>query len=284
MLENLKISIGDVSISIEGDVQKAGWKIPPAYCPFIWLGKTDMSLRLHKGAPGTLVGEKVFDCPPIWTLYRQNGTSVIRIFHKLSEPERTLVLPRHLEKADLYFADKSCRPVDPFYGPTMELLMVNYLAQGRGVIIHSCGIERNRKGMLFVGESRAGKSTLARMWGDEKGVDVLSDDRIIVRKKGGHFWMYGTPWHGDAGFASPKGVRLERVFFLRHGQKNSIKEIKGIDPVLQLLTCSFPTHWDSQGMAFTLEMLADLTSEVPCQELTFKPDRKVIDFVEQHTK
>ena len=284
MSKNLEIRIGDVSISIEGDFQKSNWEIPPAYRPFIRLGKTDMSLRLHQGAPDALVGEKVFDCPPIWTLYRQNGTSVIRIFHTLSDPERTLVLPRYLEKADLYFADKSCRFIDPFYGPTMELLMVNYLAQGRGVIIHSCGIERNRKGILFVGESRAGKSTLARIWGDEKGVDVLSDDRIIVRKKGGHFWMYGTPWHGDARFASPKGVRLERVFFLRHGQKNSIKEINGIDPVSQLLTCSFPTHWDPQGMAFTLEMFADLTSEVPCQELTFKPDRKVIDFVEQHTK
>ena len=176
MLENLKISIGDVSISIEGDVQKSNWEMPPAYCPFLWLGKTDMSLRLHKGAPDALVGEKVFDCPPIWTLYRQNGKSAIKIFDSRLFPslERTLVLPRHLEKNDLYFADKSCRFIDPFYGPTMELLMVNYLAQGRGVIIHSCGIERNREGILFVGESGAGKTTLARMWGDERMLSLLS--------------------------------------------------------------------------------------------------------------
>jgi len=275
-----KITIGGVGISIEGNY----CGISPAYGPFVGPGKTDISLRLYQGVPDTPTGEKVFDSPPIWTLYCKDGTFLIRIFDTFSGLNRTLVFPRRLRKADLYFAEKSGQFRDPFYGPTMELLMVNYLAQGRGVIIHSCGIARNRKGILFVGESGAGKSTLARMWGDEKGVDVLSDDRTIVRKKGGHFWMYGTPWHGDATFASPKGVRLERVFFLRHGQKNSIKEINGIDPVLQLLTCSFPTHWDPQGMAFTLEMFADLTSKVPCQELTFKPEKSVIDFVEQHTK
>jgi hypothetical protein len=32
-------------------------------------------------------------------------------------------------------------------------------------------------------------------------------------------------------------------------------------------------------MAFTLEMLTDLTTQVPCQELTFRPDRSIIDFV-----
>jgi hypothetical protein len=282
MSKNLKIRIGEVCISIEGDAQMSDWEIAPAYRPFIWPGEADIKLRLHRGLPDTPGGEKVFDCPPIWTLYRQNGASIIRIFDRLSGLERILVLPRHLEKTDLYFADKSGPFLDPFYGPTMELLMVNYLARGRGVIIHSCGIARNGRGILFVGESGAGKSTLARMWDQEKnGFDVLSDDRTIVRKKGHHFWMYGTPWHGDAKFGSPRGVRLERIFFLRHGQKNSINELKGIDPVSQLLTCSFPPYWDPQGMAFTLEVFTDLSAQVPCQQLTFKPERSTLDLVER---
>jgi len=188
-------------------------------------------------------------------------------------------LPPHLESADLYFADKSGPFLDPFYGPTMELLMVNYLAKGRGVIIHSCAIARKGRGILFVGESTAGKSTLAKMWDQENGFDVLSDDRTVVRKKGHQFWMYGTPWHGEAKFGSPRGVRLERIFFLRHGQKNSIKEIKGIDPVSQLLTCSFPPYWDPQGMAFTLEIFTDLAADIPCQSLSFRPERSAIDHV-----
>jgi len=137
------------------------------------------------------------------------------------------------------------------------------------------------KGILFVGESGAGKSTLARMWGEEKGVEVLSDDRMIVRKRGGQLWMYGTPWHGNARFASSQGVILERIFFLKQGKENAIAETKGIERVSRLLTCSFPAHWDRQGMASALEIFTDLTVQVPCQELTFKPHRSLLDFVKR---
>jgi hypothetical protein len=192
---------------------------------------------------------------------------------------RTLVLPSPIKKAELYFNEKAPRFLDPFFGPTLELLMVHTLAEGKGAIIHACGISRNRKGILFVGESGAGKSTLAKMWDQEPGVDVLSDDRNVVRKKGDRFWAHGTPWHGDAKFASAESVVLERIFFLKQGKENAINEIKGIHPVSLFLTTSFPPYWDANGMAFTLEMLTDLTTQVPCQELTFRPDRSIIDFV-----
>jgi len=246
-------------------------------------GKADIRLCLHQGVPNILIGEEVFDCSPIWTLYRQNGTSVIKIPGSRSVPdfETVLILPSHLDKAELYSSKKSAVQTDLFQSPATELLMVNYLAQGRGVMLHACGIALNGKGILFVGESGAGKSTMAGICGKENGVEVLSDDRIIIRKMRGGFWIYGTPWHGDAKVVSPRGVRLERIFFLRHGQKNSSRETRGIDPVSRLVTCSFSPHWDSPGMQFTLQLLTDLTAQLPCQVLTFRPDRSALDFVER---
>lgn len=85
------------------------------------------------------------------------------------------------------FADNCTRFIDPYFGPTMELLLMHYLAQERGVILHACGIVIEDRGIPFLGESGAGKSTLARMWDQENGVDILSDDRIIVRKQGRKF-------------------------------------------------------------------------------------------------
>jgi len=281
MVMNAQIQIGEVSISIEGDAETADWEIPLAYQPFLQPGESDVILRLHRSIPENLTGEMVFDCPPIWTLYRQHGTSIIRIVDDLSGIERTLVFPPQVEKADLYFDERAGRFADPFYGPTMELLMVNYLAQGRGAILHACGIALNEKGILFVGEPDAGKSTMANMWAQEADVHVLSDDRIIVRKKGDRFWIYGTPWHGEASFVSPEGVTVERVCFLRHGKKNSIKEIKGIDSVSRLITCSFLPHWDPQGMAFSMGFFTDLAAHVPCYDFTFKPDRCVIELVKE---
>jgi len=281
MSNNLAIKIGDVAISIEGEVSA---EIAPAYLPFTSRGKTDISLRLHKGIPEMVVGEKVFESAPIWTLYRENGKSVIKIFPEMADLQRTLFLPRHLRHADLYFADDFIRFIDPYFGPTLELLLIHYLAQGRGVILHSCGIVIEDRGILFLGESGAGKSTLARMWDQENGVDILSDDRVIVRKKGREFRVYGTPWHGEAAFGSPREARLESIFFLRHGQENSVKDMKGLDPVSHLLTCSFPPLWDSQEMEFVLEFFSQLATQVPCQELTFRPEKSALALVKKISK
>ena len=277
----MAIRIGDVTISIEGEVSG---EIAPAYLPFIAQGKTDISLRLHRGIPDLVVEEKVFECPPIWTLYRENGKSVIRLFPEMRDLQRTLFFPHHLKHADLYFADDCTRFSDPFFGPTMELLLMHYLAQKRGVILHACGIVIEDRGILFVGESGAGKSTLATMWDQENGVDILSDDRVIVRKQGREFRVYGTPWHGEASFGSPREARLERIFFLSHGRENSVKDMTGIDPVSHLLTCSFPPLWDSQGMEVALEFFSQVAAQVPCQKLRFKPEKSVLALVKKVTK
>ncbi|NIQ37560.1 MAG: hypothetical protein GTN81_03080 [Proteobacteria bacterium] len=256
--------------------------LPLIYRPFVASGEPDITLRLHRGIPDFARGERVFDCPPMWTLYRQNGKSIVEIFHDpiFSGLERTLVLPSD-DRGDLYFTANPPYDTDPFHGPTIELVMGHYLAHGRGAIIHACGFAMNGKGLLFVGQSGTGKSTLARLWDKEGGGGILSDDRIIVRDRGSQFWMYGTPWHGDAKLASPEEVKLERIFFLRHGHENSVKGIEGIDPVSRLLSCSFPTHWDPQGMRFALELFTNMTARIPCSELTFKPSGSVTRLVEK---
>jgi hypothetical protein len=281
MSNNLTIRIGGVAISVEGEVSG---EITPAYLPFIGSGKTDISLRLHRGIPDIEVGEKVFESPPIWTLYRENGNTVIRLFPEMGDLQRILLLPHHLEDADLHFAGNCTRFMEPFFGPILELLLMHYLAQARGVILHACGIVVEDRGILFLGESGAGKSTLARMWGQENGVNILSDDRVIVREKGHEFRAYGTPWHGEASFGSPGEAKLERIFFLSHGNENSFKEMKKLDVLSHLLTCSFPPLWDSQGMELTLELFNQLATQVPCQELSFRPEKSVLALVKRITK
>ena len=279
--KNVIIRIGDVAISIEGHLSG---EIAPAYLPFVAQGKSDISLRLHHGLPDLVVGEKVFESPPIWTLYRENGTSVIKLFPEMGDLQRTLFLPQNLKQADLYFGDDSIRFIDPYFGPIIELLLMHYLAQERGVILHACGIVIEDKGILFVGESGAGKSTLARLWDQEDGVDILSDDRIIVRKQGREFRAYGTPWHGEAAFGSPGEAKLERIFFLSHGQENTTIEMTGLDPVARLLTCSFPPLWDPKAMEFALEFFSQIADHVPFQELSFRPEKSVLALVKKRIK
>jgi hypothetical protein len=280
MIENTQFSIGDITISIVGGLALTALEIPSAYRPFIDNGRTDVTLRLHEKILVPTVGEKIFDSPPIWSLYRTNGTSTLRIFEKMPGCGRTLVLPQNIENSNLYFDDPAGNYCTPFYGPTMELLMVNYLAQGRGVIIHGCGIKQDDRGLLFVGESGAGKTTMARIWSRESDVEVLSDDRTLIRKKDDHFVMYGTPWHGEGKFGSPGSVKLDQIFFIKHAQENSILKSNNAHSVTQFLQCSFPPFWDAAGMEYSMDVFSDLVAAAPCRMLSFKQDGSIIDFVD----
>ena len=279
MTENLTFKIGDIGIALDGEPQIKQSEIKAAYRPFISTDPADIQLRMHVDSSGIPAGEKVFDSSPIWALYRQNDVLIIKLFETMNGLNRSLCISRDCNRADLYFTEPNGSFIDPFFGPTIELLMVNYLARVGSIIVHACGVDYRGKGILFVGESGAGKSTLTKIWNKENGVEILSDDRIIIRKKNDQYWMYGTPWHGDARFASPAKVKLEKVFFIKHGQANSIKAAGGTLPVLRFLKASFPPFWDKKCMQFAMAFFNDLATAVPCRELSFVPDSKIVEFV-----
>jgi hypothetical protein len=277
MPNSLKIGIADIIISIEGaDIPT----IPPAYRPFICSGKSDIRLRLHRRRPHLPAAEKIFSCSPIWHLYRHRDLSIVKIFEELDVPGSTLAFSDHLQTVDLYPSDRNRFLPNPFDGPILELLMINYLALEKGVVIHACGVEKDGLGLLFAGESGAGKSTLAQLWNEAAAGQVLSDDRTIIRQKNGQFWMHGTPWHGEAKFGLPGGVKLEHCFFLGRSQTNTLEKLGAARAVSNLLTCCFPPFWDKKGMAYTMKIFSQMVTAIPCEELRFVPDGRVVDMIQ----
>jgi hypothetical protein len=108
---------------------------------------------------------------------------------------------------------------------------------------------------------------------------ILNDDRIILRRREGRFWMYGTPWHGDYGGVSSQGVSLEKVFFLNHDIENHAQRKEGVAAASMLLARCFPPMWDGPGMGYTLDLLGELAQAVPCYDLGFVPDGRVVDLI-----
>jgi len=277
----LNLRIGEISLALDWQKPIGNWEVPPAYQPFIGGSQPDMRLVLHQQPPEIGPGKKIFESPPIWTLVRYPDKSAIRIFENLQGFQRTLVIPSGLDETELYFNGAGSRFMDPFFGPTLELLMIHGLAREKGVILHTCGIARGDSGTLFAGESGAGKSTMAGLWNRQEGIVVLSDDRTVVRKTGGEFRMHGTPWHGEAKFGLARDARLDKIFFIRHGDANRVREMNGAEAVQSLLTCAFPPYWDAAGMGFTLDFFSEMTAAVPCYELFFTPDQGAVDLINQ---
>jgi hypothetical protein len=172
------------------------------------------------------------------------------------------------------------RPVYPLEYPLDELLMIHRLSRGEGVEVHAVGIsDAEGRGHLFLGHSGAGKSTTARLWLDRPGVRILSDDRIILRVHDRQIWMYGTPWHGDAGIASPDSAPLSGIYLLERGNSNERQLIPSGRAAAELFARTFVTHHSGEGIRFTLEFLDRVAREVPCSIFKFVPDETAVEAI-----
>jgi hypothetical protein len=171
-------------------------------------------------------------------------------------------------------------PIFPLEYPLDELVMMHRLALGEGAEVHALGLaDKDGSGYLFLGHSGAGKSTTARLWMAQPGVELLSDDRIILRRHDDKFWMYGTPWHGDAGVASPGRAPLSAIFLLEQAPANELATLSASKAAAELFARAFVPHYLKSGIHFTLGFLDQLTRSVPCSILRFTPTPSAVEAV-----
>jgi hypothetical protein len=227
--------------------------------------------------------EKIFDSKSTWSLYSSQKKYFLYdcSLELNSLPSKLLILEADFKSGEIFIKNSKIDQnlfSDPLGYPLNQILMIILLSLRKGVLLHACGIDDGGYGYLFLGKSTHGKSTIAKLW-SESGATVLNDDRIIVREKDGEFWMYGTPWHGDFNEVSPKALPIRKLFLLKHSKKNSVVPKKDAEAVSMLLTRSFPPLWDQKGMDYTLGFLDRIVSKLPCYELDFLPDKRIIDFV-----
>ncbi|MFH1191658.1 MAG: hypothetical protein V1670_05635 [Candidatus Omnitrophota bacterium] len=166
----------------------------------------------------------------------------------------------------------------------LQVLLINYFAQrNQGIFTHSIGVkDLDGSGLLFSGKSGAGKSTTARLWHKHSKAMVLNDDRIIVRKLNGKFFIYGSPWHGE--FSDYLASRIEsaplkRIFFIHHSPENIATRISPKQAFSLLYSALFPTFWDKNCLENIAAFCDDLVKNVPCCSLGFVNDKRMIEFV-----
>jgi len=166
----------------------------------------------------------------------------------------------------------------PLQYPLDEVLMVHALAQGKGVEIHGCGLlDSSGRAYVFAGQSGAGKSTLARLLVDHPGVTLLSDERVVLRTDRDRIAVFGTPWQGDAHFASPLSGELGAVFFLNKAATHLVVPTSGSRAAARLFACAFLPFHNAQAVERTIAAVEEVTRKTSCYDLWFAPDSSVID-------
>ncbi len=282
-LTEFTIGIAGIGLSFLFDRDLSEFGVEDIDYEFITDIRPETKLRVrHDSLPQRSIGKRIFDSGSTWALYRDQGKYVLQdsTFDSDPPPNRLVILESDFKSGDIYNIDELNQNflTDPLGYPLNQVLMILLLSRCKGLMLHACGIDDRGYGYLFLGNSGHGKSTIARLWSENKAI-VLNDDRIIVREINGELLMYGTPWPGDFKEVSSKGLPIRKLFFLRHGEKNSAVPKKGREAVLMLLTRCFPPIWDKKGMEYTMGLCHRLVHKIPCYEFSFEPDRKIVDFV-----
>ncbi len=278
-----KIYIGGFTIALISEMDQGISITNESYNKFFTSKKAQIPLNVFFGRLPDFDGwSLIFDSGSVWKLYQREDRWGIGMYSPAlkSGLYQAVIFEQDFYTGDIFLPNSNVNTNPfPYTYPFPEVHMINLLSQGNGVLVHACAVKDGDRGLLFAGTSGAGKSTIAELWNSQGNAAILSDDRVIIRKHEGKFWIYGTPWHGSGRFASPDSVPLTRIHFLKHAPENQLLALKSIDAHTKMLVRSFPTYWNSAGMDFTLGFLDELVQEVPCCELGFVPDVSVVDFV-----
>jgi hypothetical protein len=98
-------------------------------------------------------------------------------------------------------------------------------------------------------------------------------------KTSGGMRMYGTPWHGEAAYASPGSAPLARIFILEHGYGNVLTRLSASQAVGELFARSFVPFHRHKYVDSALEFLQELVGAVPVYRYAFEPTEAAVERV-----
>jgi hypothetical protein len=300
----MHMEIGDVLFSIRaaGKISHIVHEYEPAYQSFF--RKADkggnretikVNVRLESGKmPDIKKLTKIFDSGQSWAMYQAGEVYWIALQPPIYErPLWVARFDRDLTGVTVYCGKKLIgeregkRVVsNPVRYPLDLLLLMYILAPNQGGVIHAAGVEIKGKGFIFPGRSGAGKSTLSGLFAapeKPKNLEVLSDERMVVRKVGETFRAYGSPWPGEGAIALNKSMPLAGIFFLHHGRDggNRIKKIKPPEALDRLLQVTSIPWYDRETMPQLLHFCEELIAAIPCFDLHFTPGTEVVNLMQE---
>ena len=283
------LRIADVSIGLEAESPTMEVAFADTHTAFLVESarpEIEVSAVWSELSPAA-TGVHLFDAPGAWHLTRSNGHCILDFFTPLrgGVPYKKLTASCDWSRGrvalhrDAYRSDQPVRPLDY---PLDELLLLHYLSQRSGVIVHGCGIvDGTGAGYLFVGHSGAGKTTTALLWKDLPGVTILSDDRIVLRRREGRALMHGTPWHGESRLSSPASAEIRAIFLLDHGVANGFGPVRPAEAVADLVARSFLPFHDGAGLMSVVSLFEQILAEVPCLRYCFAPGPAAVEAVRE---
>jgi hypothetical protein len=167
-----------------------------------------------------------------------------------------------------------------FGHPLDRIVFSRLLAQHRRGVLHAAGLVLDGRGVILAGASGAGKTTAARWFAGRDHI-VLSDERVVVGMLEAVPHVWGTPWHGDGGFAEPGPAPLHRIFLLEKDGDNTSAALSAAVACARLLSLCTVPYWNPAAAALVVDGVAETIDAAPAAAsvLRLRDDASSVDFL-----
>lgn len=253
--------------------------------------KYDIAINVLRGSVKIPPGSKaVFKSPYVeeingvavkksdkfWTVYQHGDYILVHTSMPLSNTiNEAMIVIRPGEKAWDIIIDSKDIKVNPVAYPLDGLLYYYLTALHGDIFIHGSGVELDRKGILFTGQSGRGKTTIAHLF-DEAGARVIHDDRLIIRKIDDEFIMFNTPVYE---LERSNYTRLDAIYTLDHGKLNKATAMKSVESLTSVMANCIQHHWNAALIGTFTSAIKNMTGVIPVKHLEFVPDKSLVDFI-----
>jgi hypothetical protein len=151
-------------------------------------------------------------------------------------------------------------------GTFLRAFMSQILANESGFLLHSAGAKVRGGACVLAGVSGSGKSTISRLGAPGR---MLSDEIVLVQKRGGGWKAFGTPFNGELEISNAGGAALRALYFLEKSGRWGKRLLPRQEAARRTLRCVLNFSDDPSAHRGILDAAADLVSSVPAYALSF---------------
>ena len=232
------------------------------------------------------LGKEIYRKSP-WVIYRRGNSWIYAGILPTSEDDdfyRIVVFNNDHTTAEIYNKDAEIFQKGNLHSlamfPTDQVIVARILADREAFYMHSGGVSLDNKGLVFVGHSEAGKSTMMKKL---KGrAEILCDDRIIIRRWPEGFKIHGTWSHGELPDISSASAPLKAVLFLEKSEENTLIPVEDKkDSINRLVACVIKPFVTADWWVKVLDTIGKLVDEVPCYIVRSDKSNQIVSLLEK---